>query len=831
VRAIHFGLFPGGLILLTVILTGCSLLSDQRLDPESEPGQSASVPTRWVIAAQGEEEPAACEQDLSRSEARQEAKEALKEEEEAQQLQQVLAALGKRVMVWRAQGCEVSTEEEDDASAQGLISQQTGGPETVLVEVPAGADAALYMVETADEEGNYWVSLKESTEDGEVLTHIEVGLDGDTEVQGLSLDGDTGAVSFLLPNESVTQEIVGQVQQLLEGSETESAGVRAMGTDELDWSRAEVLLLDADVAEGEEVDALLVIPAIDEGAEGQALWGRTNAPINTKKAVYAGVKVKKNNISASSKKYQLSSSSPITRTGSTVTATSQQPLSICPYRYYGQIESYRYLLCRWWENAANDKIRDFLLSRSLEMIPEILSLQTTLSSGSQQSEQDNANHLLALIAKNKGFLALNSQDLDPVVLYELARSILDETVEDPNPELYTQQDLGSLTIQMLLTLAQVLFGGIQDYLAQQGISLQFFLLNVKTALHYFIDTWQETGSEEELRDVIMACIQGPEAGPRPQSCEDFGDFIGYILGLLQEQGFSMEEASQYLIELLMTYAMNTDELGSDGIVDQWGVGGVFLFAALLKGTNVEYPFDNYPGTDKNSILRFMTQVFSLQHQVGNFNAYLGDLLAAAMAFALQIGDAVEAQEFLAEMIALYNIFSAMISHGWRGVTYGVDGFDFGGSQNFSVRGIGDFTWELRGNVEGYLAPGEATQLFQEISEIVEELNKKVEECPYCNRYAYIHVLVDYDEEEKEKLCDMIRNKDFGLTPVLIVDDDGTLLCHSKNVTSDGAEDIMMYFGLGDGASSGTLSSNTYGVPIGDPTTGQCTDRRVQCLLP
>jgi predicted RNase H-like HicB family nuclease len=281
-RASHlWGLF-GVLIGLTVILTGCSLLLQDEDGPSTGAEELTTV-DRWVIAAQGQEEPAACEQDLSRSEARQEAKEALKEDEEAQQLRQVLAALGKRVMPWRAQGCQVSTDEEGDASAQGLSAQQTGGPETVLVEVPAGADAALYLVETNDEEGNYWVSLKESTEDGEVLTHIEVGLAGETEVQGLSLAADTGAASFLLPNESVTQEIVGQVQQLLEGS-AESAGLRALGTDELDWSRAEVLLLDGEVAEGEEVEALLVIPAVDDGTGSQALWGRTRTAIDPGRA-------------------------------------------------------------------------------------------------------------------------------------------------------------------------------------------------------------------------------------------------------------------------------------------------------------------------------------------------------------------------------------------------------------------------------------------------------------------------------------------------------------------------------------------------------------------
>jgi hypothetical protein len=230
-----------------------------------------------------------------------------------------------------------------------LNAQQAGGPETVLVEVPAGADAALYLVETGDEEGNYWVSLKESTEDGERLVHIEVGLEGETEVQGLSLDGETGAVSFLLPNETVTQEIAEQVRELLEGSGTESAGLRALSAEELDWSRAEVLLLDGDLSEGEEVEALLVIPAVDDGTGSQALWGRTRAAIDPQRATYARVTVKKT-AQGSARRYQVNSSSVRPRPGREL----PKPFKYCPYRYYWKLVPFDRELCRdawerWYE--------------------------------------------------------------------------------------------------------------------------------------------------------------------------------------------------------------------------------------------------------------------------------------------------------------------------------------------------------------------------------------------------------------------------------------------------------------------------------------------------
>jgi len=260
--------------------------------------------------------------------------------------------LGKRLYVWRAKGCEVETEDGSGAEAQGLraLAEEE---ETILVEVPAGRDAALYLVESGDE-GNYWVSLKEEAEGGERLVHIEVGLDGDA--QGLSAHTE---VSFFLPNDEVTQGIAKQVQELLEGSEAEGAGLRAMGAEgELDWSRAEVLLLDGDV---EETEALLVVPYV--GAEGQSLWGSRRAAIDVERALYVQVKVRREAAEGGRPSYRVSGQAPVVRKGSEL----ERAFKFCPYQYYGRLSSFRRVLCEnsWkaWYRKQWDKgrvIEDFL---------------------------------------------------------------------------------------------------------------------------------------------------------------------------------------------------------------------------------------------------------------------------------------------------------------------------------------------------------------------------------------------------------------------------------------------------------------------------------------
>ena len=275
----------GFFLLLTATLAGCSPFFTRDVQQEAAGVEDLTSTDSWLIAAQGTGDPEVCEKDLSRTEARKETKATLKEEEDAQALKKVLASLGKQLKILGAHGCVVKEEASSDSqsTAQG-IRGQTAEEETILVEVPAGSDAALYFVESGDE-GNYWASLKQSVPGGVKLVHMEVGLQ-QTGVQGLGTEPAT--VSFFLPDAQGTQDVVDQVkEQLQQGGGAASASLRAMEeAGDLDWSRAEVIVLDA--AEGEDTEALLVVPMADSAAAGQALWGQTGAPINPNRPCMSG---------------------------------------------------------------------------------------------------------------------------------------------------------------------------------------------------------------------------------------------------------------------------------------------------------------------------------------------------------------------------------------------------------------------------------------------------------------------------------------------------------------------------------------------------------------
>ena len=118
--------------------------------------------------------------------------------------------------------------------------------------------------------------------------------------------------------------------------------------EELDWDRAEVVLLGRP-EEGEEVEALLVIPAGDDGAgtEGQQLWGRTRPAIDPQRATYARVKVKRvAQGSAGVGSMQVTSTNVQPRPGRELPPA----FKYCPYRYYGKLVPFSSELCRQaWE--------------------------------------------------------------------------------------------------------------------------------------------------------------------------------------------------------------------------------------------------------------------------------------------------------------------------------------------------------------------------------------------------------------------------------------------------------------------------------------------------
>jgi hypothetical protein len=271
-----------GLTLLLGLLSGCSLLLDDSAKQAQELEELSD--TRWLIAAQGEEEPQICQEDLSRTEARQEAKEALKEEEEVQQLKESLEALGKRLLTWRAQGCVAQAEDEgDETTSQGLWALSSE-EEVSLVEIPAGRDAALYLAEQEGwQEGTFWITLRGSTEEGEELwVHGELVPAEELGVLAQSEDElPLGWVSFVVPDEAGRLELAAQLFELV-AEEAGLEGVSASSSEgepllpevvevegvELAWDKMEVLILNDD---GEEAEALIVVPALED-VSGERLW-------------------------------------------------------------------------------------------------------------------------------------------------------------------------------------------------------------------------------------------------------------------------------------------------------------------------------------------------------------------------------------------------------------------------------------------------------------------------------------------------------------------------------------------------------------------------------
>jgi len=236
-RSSHLWAVGGILALSAVVLSGCALLFPEEPSPISSEAEGLLEPGQWLIAAQGEAEPQVCREDLSRVEARNEAKVALKEEEEVQELKGVLTSLGKRLYVWRAQGCVAQAQDDGESTASQGLWALAEGEEVSLVEIPAGRDAALYLAESGEgewQEGTFWVTLRGTAETGEeqwvhgeLMPPEELGLTAQAEDE-LPM----GWVSFLVPDEAERLELAAQLLGLLEGKAPEEVAAESEG-DEL----------------------------------------------------------------------------------------------------------------------------------------------------------------------------------------------------------------------------------------------------------------------------------------------------------------------------------------------------------------------------------------------------------------------------------------------------------------------------------------------------------------------------------------------------------------------------------------------------------------------
>jgi hypothetical protein len=645
-RAFHlWGLF-GVLIGLTVILTGCSLFfrDDERPSTGAEELMTAD---RWVIAAQGEDEPAACEQDLSRSEARQEAKEALKEEEEAQQLQQVLSALGKRLMPWRAQGCEVSADEEGNASAEGLSAQQTGGPETVLVEVPAGADAALYLVETGDEFRHNWVSLRENTDEGGVLTHMEVDWEGSIK-----------SVNFFLPNETIAQDIADQVRQTLDsGDATEGAGVVwALGADELDWSRTKVvLLLGREAAEGEEVDAILVIPVQTDEAGSQALWGGSRrALLDPKQAVYVQTRVQKKKTASGQSAYQVTQSAPVVQTGETLQP--RQFYNLCPYRYYGVINPLRLALCQNWDLP-------WTVERSTEVMSDFYNAIYT-GPGSLSTSPS----LAILPGQPHSLILAGYENIDPELLQEIYSRMSNPYVQESG----IVDDLVCEGIGILLGLAS---GGSPVVGSAGSLACSALIEGIR---------WFFEALDEDKRNAILTVLSTLESyANNPDFADNVGNLIliepllGNFLSKLRDQWDKMgvfagnrpedlsddQEFMNLLQWTIQQYAAAGVSIAE--VVGDLGPAALAIPAAL-DTYDMNFTDPRYPVLSSTEFIQLISEIVTYGDRVETDARTLVALLAGLLAEAQQRGSGTPStiKEMITRILGTFDLAVELKGLGW-----------------------------------------------------------------------------------------------------------------------------------------------------------------------
>jgi len=810
-----------GLLLAVGLLTGCALLMDEPTEQAQELEESSD--SKWLIASQGEEEPEACEEELSRNEARREAKEALKEEDEAQLLEQTLAALGKRLYVWRAKGCKVE-EDESGAEAQGLraLAEEE---ETILVEVPAGRDAALYLVESGDE-GNYWVSLKEEAEGGERLIHIEVGLEGEAQLQGLSTD--TGAISFFLPDEEGTLEIAGQVQELLEGSVrgTESAGLWAMSSEEFDWSQAEVLILEED---SEEAEALLVVPAVE--TEGQRLWDRSQGRIAMEQALYAKVKVKRGKMQGSTRpSFKVVDSPSQVKRGSEIRFKS---FDLCPYRYYGRVSPFRKPLCHYWERKAASKVHKITFNRAIRNLPDI---HNQLPTAGQQSSK-----IIGVVGKDRGLLVYN-RDLTPEELLQLFDSTASGTAASS-----TEEQVEGQQVQVVGQLLLIFLDFIKD----------------------LIDLWNRMSEAE--RNAFMHALSLIYGDPDPGSAaEDFygrtspegqayTKVIDSIIQALQKHlGLSWEQAKQEALSIMGIFVSTLKASSKPGlmtdIVTHAGVAGIIAFVYLLDTQQYaqQHMFDGYiygKYAYPADILSFFEELLKLKGIIENWSLFLEHLAAAAAQAAFNAGTPAgdAALEMIAKLTLLQNLFFKMHARGWGLLTYGYHDcyryagcmyFDFYGyNVSLTVSGFdGSFPWHIFGWVEPYLSLDDVDRILQQIENAVNWIFQGFLADPFqlSGMPAIVQVIDKYDPRALDRLCSCVSSRYYGV-PVIIIAD-GEVKCHSLDVTDEGAEDICREMGLCDdpdrpsGDQGESPPEGTYSLPIGDPDTGDCSPGQAFCLI-
>ncbi|MCR4404826.1 MAG: hypothetical protein NUW06_06110 [Candidatus Acetothermia bacterium] len=145
-----------GVLLLLGALSGCSLFLPEGIEDITNSDELGSS-SGWFVAAQGQGGPPGCMQELAPGQVRKVAERLISTKPEAKLLQQALERRGKRLQLGKAHGYKVRAHSR--VGGQGLFALEEA-TEATLIEVPAGADAALYLLESASGDATEWASMR-----------------------------------------------------------------------------------------------------------------------------------------------------------------------------------------------------------------------------------------------------------------------------------------------------------------------------------------------------------------------------------------------------------------------------------------------------------------------------------------------------------------------------------------------------------------------------------------------------------------------------------------------------------------------------------------------
>jgi len=807
-----------GIFLATLAaLAGCSLFFPDEVAKKDLSAKDNSYST-WLIAAQGQGGPPNCVKDLTAGQAKKLADKALKENKEVQVLAQALKGKGKKLWTVKARGCKV--QRKSHSNAPGLTAQQETTTEATLVEVPAGSDAALYLLENS-EDGNYWASLKESADVGERLLHLEVGLMDEIGVQATQADEAVGQMSLLLPDDLGTQEVTSDLQRLLSSDEMTSAGLRAMQAEALDWANAEVILDESHASLGEdgsqEMEAVVVVPSVDSTA-GQALWGRTRPPLEESRAVYAKVAVKKTPPQPSNPRPRLQVVSPPTQVkkGSELQF---EPFDLCPYAQYGRVSALRKPLCYQWEQKAAPKVQGVTFDRGMKGLPAV-------HNQVQQTSGTTKRGVMAIAGLKGNLIVVGMKNIDVVKLTQL----YEKTVKGQGSTVEGQDAL-STVLREILKRAGVpafiisLIFDVVDY--WQSLSdakrneVKNILLNLKVQLSHpdqfmreIQNRYNDTPAFRELVDKMIAQLRAHSPGSSDEELrkQAFDIFYNYISALAQSGNLTLV----------------------DQAIDQYGVAVVLAFGLLNQG--VVEPIV------AGSILLAINRLYDHINQVPDGNAQsvtvLLLILASSAAQVVYGTDISVGVEGVARMLQfLFELMPQLQANGWKFKQIVPEehvGFAFEAS--LLRDGVETFVY---GMLEPYLQKHELDAMIRAIQSAADYLELVRRAGGPCFqsvlapcRFAVVEVINNAEPGAVDALCTRIDNEVNTYVPIVVIGPDGQVAC-SKNTTPQEARalcQMMGYCGPSAQPTSAGDKPTTIQAPMPPPPADPACPRGRVCLI-